>query len=207
MDIVDQIIRIICEYHKIFAGIWEQIRKEKVNYKKKQITDLINNDNLLAGIFQYRSLLNINILKLTELFCALENLHACNCRINTRVKTYNSIVQKIKIYLVGDLRGKVAIKKCLNDLYGIRIILSNDMEFDTIIDHINETFPELKCLNASKNGYKAVHVYFSESNFELPWELQIWNASDESKNIELHKTYKQGYTEWENDYNEGGGTV
>lgn len=56
----------------------------------------------------------------------------------------------------------------------------------------------MKCIDASKSvGYTAAHIYFSNNNYEFPWELQIWRAADETNNIELHKIYKQDYTKWE----------
>lgn len=47
--------------------------------------------------------------------------------INTRVKTHNSIEYKIENYRSNHEDGKIPINKCLNDLYGIRIILSEDI--------------------------------------------------------------------------------
>lgn len=95
------------------------------------------------------------------------------------------------------------INKCFNDLFGCRIIVNNDYELNYLLSLINKLYPDLKCINASKNGYKAIHIYFHNGNFVFPWELQIWLKKDEENNRQSHKLYKQGYTEWEQKHHEG----
>ena len=89
------------------------------------------------------------------------------------------------------------LKKCINDLYGIRYIFKEDIELSKIIEHVKEKYPKLRYIDSSKNGYRAVHLYFYKDNFDFPWELQIWNTKDINNNRHLHEKYKQGYTVWE----------
>lgn len=42
--------------------------------------------------------------------------------VNTRVKAQNSIQYKIQNYELNHENGKIALKKCLNDILGIRMI-------------------------------------------------------------------------------------
>lgn len=128
-----------------------------------------------------------------------------NCKINTRVKTQNSIEFKTKNYSENHENGKVPINKCFNDLFGIRIILEQNLKHKDIQSFIKEKHKDLKCIDSSKKegNYKATHVYFSTNNYTFPWELQIWNKADEENNLKSHEKYKQDYVKWEAE-NKGG---
>ena len=43
-------------------------------------------------------------------------------KVNIRAKTKNSIEYKIKNYIQNHENGEIPINKCLNDLFGIKII-------------------------------------------------------------------------------------
>lgn len=197
------------EVIKFIQDIRQEIQKEwkakfgifqQYNYKKRTIYDLVNDGKIFLCVICYQQFLNEATIKLVESFSCLDIQQWCDGKINTRVKTPNSITQKIYTYYNGKLNGKMPINKCLNDLFGIRFILSYNLSVDDMIKHISQTFPKLKCIDASKEaGYKAIHVYFADNNSEFPWELQIWHSLDEIRNIELHKIYKQDYTSWEKD--------
>ena len=92
----------------------------------------------------------------------------------------------------------------MNDLLGFRIIIDGEFSFLDIKDFVESNYSnlsgyKLKCIDSSKNGYFAIHIYFSKdgSNYFFPWELQVWKKSDEVNNISSHKKYKQDYTNWE----------
>ncbi len=118
--------------------------------------------------------------------------------VNTRVKALNSIQDKIEKYENKKESGKIPIKKCLNDIFGLRIILNNSISYDEIIKYIEENYPYLKCIKAFRGSYKAIHVYFgNDDNMKFQWELQIWNKEDEHTNLISHAKHKQEYTKWE----------
>lgn len=117
--------------------------------------------------------------------------------INTRIKGQNSIEYKIENYVLNHENGNVPINKCLNDLFGIRVIIAEDISHKDIQNYITDRYPALKCIDSSKGDYIATHVYFKDDNFSFPWELQIWKSSDKDKNLSSHKQYKQEYTKWE----------
>lgn len=197
---LDELIKLISCIRKTVQENWNEknIVPEKYNYRRKMIDDIFFDTNLMGSIIHYQQFLNEATIELTGLFGNMESYAKPVGKINTRVKTTNSIFQKIQNYQKGDLKGKVAINKCLNDLFGIRVIFSNNPNIEKLIEHTKKTFPSLKCIDASKSvGYTAAHIYFSNNNYEFPWELQIWRAADETNNIELHKIYKQDYTKWE----------
>ena len=94
------------------------------------------------------------------------------------------------------------ISKCFNDLLGIRIICKKELSFNEVLQLINTKYDNLKCIDSSKNEYKATHIYFRKDNYTFQWELQVWNKIDEIKNINSHEKYKQDYVRWENENKE-----
>lgn len=116
----------------------------------------------------------------------------------------NSIEFKIENYIKNHEDGKIPINKCFNDLFGIRIICNEELSFDKIVKLINNKYSNLKCIDSSKNEYKATHIYFKKDNFTFQWELQVWNKTDEIRNINSHEKYKQDYIKWENENKERG---
>ena len=166
----------------------------KFNLKNNQVLDLINNEIMLNNIFNYREFINENNIQLVNVFKQFNNEKA---KVNTRTKTKNSIEFKIKNYIQNHEDGKISINKCFNDIFGIRIICSEELTYEQILEFIEQKHKDLKCINSSKKEYKAIHVYFKEDNYNFQWELQIWNKSDEAKNINSHEKYKQDYIKWE----------
>lgn len=146
---------------------------------------------------QYRKFMAAHQLDVSQ---EISSLQSDVSRISVRIKQLNSIEYKIYRYNVGELRGKVPINKCLNDLFGMRIIMDDSFTHDDLKEHIEESYPDMKLTDASKKEYVASHLYIKPSNQSFPWELQIWKKEDERNNLESHKLYKQDYTSWENEY-------
>lgn len=174
----------------------------KINLRKYEVSDLLNNEDLLNVIFNYREFINVHNVQLVMDF---QNFNSNYSKINTRVKAKNSIEDKITRYTKSSEHenGKIQINKCLNDLFGIRFITDYNFTFEEILYFIVKNYDNLKCIDSSKRGYKATHLYFKQDNFSFPWELQIWNKKDEVHNIISHERYKQGYVTWEKE-NKGG---
>ena len=170
----------------------------KINLKNNLISDLTENEEILNAVFNYREFINENNIKLLMDF---KQFNTENAKVNIRTKAKNSIEYKIKNYIENHENGKVPINKCLNDLFGIRIICTEKIEKEQIV--IKFKFKNLKCIDSSKQDYKATHIYFRQDNFNFQWELQIWNKEDEIKNISSHEKYKQDYIKWEKE-NKGG---
>ena len=151
-------------------------------------------DKILENIFNYRNFVNENIITITE---KIQNSKWVSI-VNSRVKTLNSIQYKIQNYYLNHENGEIPLKKCLNDIFGIRIILDEKVDYFNIRNIIKLEFPELKCINSNKMSYYAVHIYFgNDNNKNFQWELQIWDKEHEKKNLESHTKYKQDYTKWE----------
>lgn len=193
------ILFILDKYNEIFEEWKKSDLYIPINQKEKLVKDIDN--DILNTILNYRHFINANNLELKLLINDLDLLST----INTRVKTQNSIEFKINNYRGQKHEfGKIPINKCFNDLYGIRIILPDDINHKFIEEFIKNKYDKkLKCINASKGDYVATHIYFKINNYSFQWELQVWDKKHEKSNIISHERYKQEYTKWEKE-NKGG---
>ncbi len=114
----------------------------------------------------------------------------------------DSILDKIKRYNWNPrLLGNTPLNRCLNDIFGARIIVQCTIPVLDIINYVHDKHPGLKVLDSSKTEdgevrYVATHIYFKESNHHYPWELQIWSAEQSDMNYEFHKEHKEAYVKW-----------
>ncbi len=118
------------------------------------------------------------------------------------LKTVDSILDKIDRYSTNPrLLGNTPVNKCLNDVCGVRLIVKRDVSTDEIVKCVGNDHPELKILDSSKikDGkarYVATHIYFKESNYHYPWELQLWSEEQSEMNFKSHKEHKEAYVNW-----------
>lgn len=184
-----------------FTNEWLEETNSKINLKKTLVSDIDTDSSVYKSIIGYVQLLNDKSADIT-----LQLSSVCSCHVTARVKAQNSIEYKIQNYKTDRHEfGRIPINKCMNDLFGARIILNQPLTFKEICSFIDETYSgKYKCIDSSKLDYKAVHIYFKESNHTFPWELQIWNECNVESNFLSHKKYKQEYTTWEKESKEGG---
>lgn len=166
---------------------------KKLNLNKKQVCHIYD-CGIIETVFDYKSFLTNNLINFN---LQLKNWNKNASRVNTRIKNQNSIEFKIDNYIKKKEHGTTRINKCLNDLFGARIILKGYYTFEEIKQYINVCFPKLKCIASIKQEYKAMHIYFKEDNYTFPWELQIWLEQDEKNNLISHAKYKEDYAQWE----------
>ena len=201
LDDLEKLIKFIQTEYIEFNKKWQNSDYyTKINLKNNLILDLTKNKEILNAVFNYREFINENNIKLLMDF---KQFNTENAKVNIRTKAKNSIEYKIKNYIENHENGKVPINKCLNDLFGIRIICTKKIENEQIKQLVKLKFKHLKCIDSSKQDYKATHIYFRQDNFNFQWELQIWNKEDEMNNINSHEKYKQDYIKWEKE-NKGG---
>lgn len=197
---LDELINFIQTEYIQLTNKWEQSGYYiKINLKNNQVYDLLENKTMLDNIVNYREFLNQNNIQLMMDF---KKFNSANATINIRTKAKNSIEFKIENYIKNHEDGKIPINKCFNDLFGIRIICNEELSFDKVFKLVNNKYSNLKCIDSSKNEYKATHIYFKKDNFTFQWELQVWNKTDERRNINSHEKYKQDYIKWENENKE-----
>ena len=182
------------EYIKFNKKWYKSNYYSKINLKDNLVYDLLENEEMLNIIFNYREFINENNIQLVMDF---KQFNTENSKVNIRAKAKNSIEYKIKNYVQFHENGIIPINKCLNDLFGIRIICNRPVTHNEILTLVSSNFKNLKCIDSSKGDYKATHIYFKQSNFYFQWELQVWNESDEISNIISHEKYKQDYVKWE----------
>ena len=196
-DLIDYIQSVYTEV----THEWLEGAHVRTNLKKSQVSDIDIDGAIYKNIMEYVWLLNEKSACIT-----LQLSFVCDCQVTARVKAQNSIEYKIQNYKTARHEfGRIPINKCVNDLFGVRIILDFPLTFEAIQTFVENTYQDkYKCINSSKLDYKAVHLYFKENNESFPWELQIWNRDDVKSNLASHKKYKQGYTTWEKDSKEGG---
>lgn len=165
-----------------------------LNMKTKRVEDIYQDETLLNHVFSYRNFINDNIADVVEIIQTKQFKNI----VNTRVKALNSIQYKIQNYELNHENGKIPLKKCLNDIFGIRMIFNENINSEEIKLFIKENYPKLKCIESSRGNYYAIHIYFgNDDNFKFQWELQLWNKEHEKINLESHAMYKQDYTKWE----------
>jgi len=197
MNEVYKLIEYIMLMHNKINDMWKKSNDYyPLNMKTCRVHDIYNDEKLLFYVFNYRNFINKHTINIIEDIQTLK----LNNSVDTRVKALNSIQDKISKYENKKEKGKIPIKKCLNDIYGLRIILNDDITYENIKEYVENKYDKLKCILAYREKYKAVHVYFGTSdNKNFQWELQIWNKKDKKNNLISHFKYKQAYTKWEKD--------
>lgn len=193
LEMLDLLLKEISQIYKKISQKWSRDKAyNKINLKKNCIVK-IQTDKLLRNLIRdYRDFL----MRDEDIICFPLALNQFG-HISTRIKLQNSIEYKIENYVLNHECGNVPINKCLNDLFGIRVIISEEISHDDIQIYIANKHSTLKCIDSSNGDYIATHVYFKDDNFSFPWELQIWKNSDKDRNLSSHKQYKQEYTKWE----------
>lgn len=198
-DLGKLMIAIQSNYDRV-CNIWRDKSEKSINLKKKLVIDAREDAEILNIIWQYRSLVND---ELVDIMFELDTIEYSNSSVTSRVKAQNSIEYKLENYCINHENGRIPLKKCLNDLLGIRIVIDDDFTYQEVKQYMEVNFPDYKCINSSKISYIATHIYFENGNSFFPWELQIWTKRDERNNFASHKEYKQEYTKWER-ANKGG---
>lgn len=183
------------------TNIWMASEHDKVNLKRTLVSDIESEGRVYQNIMDYTQL-----LKNQSTFILMELSAVCSCQVTARIKTKNSIEYKIQRYKTESHEfGKIPVNKCINDLFGIRIVLKEPAGYHAIQAFVEKAYGgAYKCIDSSKGEYKATHIYFRRDNQSFPWELQIWNEIDVEENFRSHKQYKQEYTVWEKESKEGG---
>ena len=194
---LDRLIYYIENKYTDLTEKWEKSNYyTKINLKNNLVCDILQNKTILDIIVDYRDFINENNIQLLMDF---KQFNTKKSKVNARTKAKNSIEYKLKNYIKNHEDGKVPINKCFNDLFGIRIVCKHNIANSEIKNLINDKYGNLKCIDSSKDGYKATHIYFKKNNFCFQWELQVWNKIDEINNINSHERYKQDYVRWENE--------
>ena len=113
----------------------------------------------------------------------------CDISYFYRVKTSESILDKIERFTKRPTKG-YPVNSVLNDIFGARVILPTSVitEVMDCLDDWKEEYGLKNWYLKDTEDYTGIHLYFkNKSHFYYPWELQIWDKNDISRNIESHK--------------------
>ena len=201
LRIIRNIVEETMEMHERYSEEWRQYAKEHgislFNQKSNKVIQLKNNEAMFDAVQEYLLFLSekseLNLVESgTEGYI-----------LNQRVKQFNSVVEKIEDYCnYRSEKGKVDISKCLNDLFGRRIVIDCDsLTHEDVCSIIDNNKEHLTCIKRDVPGkdthYVATHIYFKIDNKTFRWELQVWKESDAKSNQISHATHRYKYKKWE----------
>ena len=177
--LISELILLQKKLHTSWRGDLERLGA--VNFKSLRVYKVINDAGFFNIIDAYRDKLHEPSTYASVAFvkASFSNLG----KLDYRVKELDSYRDKLVRYTAGPEGGKIPVNKCLNDLAGFRIQLPVDLPADELMAFII-AWPfqtAVRCVNSSKNGYYAIHVYLKDCNQMPMWELQIWNHCDIKK--------------------------
>lgn len=197
---------------------------DKINLNKKRVDDIFSNyivdkefnDYIQFYINSFNNVFITNDLKAVDnILSQIEEGIYFVKQARYRIKSPESIMNKLAKYTDRKENGKIKINKCLNDLFGIRFIIDDynklRREFIDYLDiRINQEGKFRNKIKLTSKGYNDIspyiadHVYFSSrlNNNIFPIELQIWDSLNTELNERSHKIYKRGYMDWTNQYND-----
>lgn len=181
-----EIVYEINNLHKDFSLGIEDFLSKNLRKNVSSVVDNngINNDFLLQ-INKYKSALNANFISFSDI--------QSDFPVRYRIKQSESINEKLLYYMSEKHQfGKIPLNKCLNDFLGFRILVSDLDDVYNSLD-TNYNLKTIVKMYLRKDGnYKGLHLYFKNGNNRFfPWELQIWDINQASRNELSHKEHKQ----------------
>ena len=193
---LEEIIVKIFSIYKQVCDKWDAVKHERYNQRYTRANDVLTKPQLMIDVNNY-----CIFITQAPVIVNLINNNKPNEIVKDRAKEKSSIINKLKKYTVkkaNGIAGKFGIHKCLNDLYGLRIIA--DLQFTYKGADKLAKQHKLRCVKKDKEGYKAIHIYFRKDDYHYQWELQLWNTNDSLANKISHAKYKQEYTKWLDKY-------
>lgn len=195
ISLVEEIQNAYTRIEELWTEYAESNNLALFNQKSVRIRECVKNQSYLELITEYLVFLTSN--KIDQGYHRVGEKYV----VDSRIKARNSVEEKMDDYVKTGQDFNV--NKCLNDLFGIRIILDDIFSHEEILDIFKDNNC-LKCIDSSKpkdtnpKVYTATHIYFKGmGNTHFQWELQIWMARDEVANQKSHKGHRFIYTKWE----------
>lgn len=184
-----EVIRAINEFHLRMSQ--EQEVYLTLNLKKNTVSSIVSDEGISQ---QFQSIIDRYRNALLTVYISEINNFSFKFHVRSRIKQAESISEKLLYYSTKEgNNGEYPINKCLNDILGFRIIVSNLPEINSLLQSdtaIQNTV--FKIIQRKIGDYEATHLYFkNKKNSYFPWELQIWDVSHSSLNVESHEQHKQ----------------
>lgn len=98
-----------------------------------------------------------------------------------RVKSLQSCMIKYEKYYPS-----TAVEKAFNDLLGIRIIIGDYSDLDSLQLPEMTKVVDMRNGKAIDDGYRGIHIYFQKDHSHYPIEIQFMTPSDRQFNEWLH---------------------
>ncbi|WP_165210668.1 hypothetical protein [Streptococcus tangpeifui] len=205
----DEIVSLINEIGKLHQDFSHNFFKGHIAYNLKRTrVDKVLQETSYDETFI--SLVDDYIEELSYWLIFLEfNSKSLILETRFRGKNKESALNKLYYYRVGKSDPTIPVQKCLNDLLGFRIIINNTIDYDCLLDKIKRSDKlNIKLFRPyvrTDENYKGIHLYVkSDNNHYFPWEIQIWQKSDEISNERSHRNHKEKrqYINWTEIYKE-----
>ena len=128
MEKINEVIKTILSMYNTINNKWKSSENYiKINQRKNQVIDIVLNPEIMENIIKYREFVNNEVSYIEYRLQIFNNLN-----ITSRVKQKNSIESKIWHYIFKKTNGKSSMNKCINDIYGIRIIVDDSINYEDI---------------------------------------------------------------------------
>lgn len=199
LNVIEELILDINELHINFHSNGDNQIKHHINFSKRQINHLYIENKLSNDFFSYVTAYKHAMSRLMNSIDADDLIDNYNSlRLRMRIKEWSSLEEKIERHNNGPTEGKIPIQKCINDIFGLRIISDKDYrnhkDFDQMCERLKKEKVIFRYYTRNDDEYHGIHLYFKgKSNLYLPWELQIWYDGHEENNYQSHHQHKQGY--------------
>ena len=172
MDEIIEIIEKINELHICFNQRLQKSFPSRINYSKKQVNHLMDSTELKGIFLDYIE----NYYQELKIFIQSE-LYNLDLNLDFRIKERESLDDKLYRYYMGKEKGQIPLQKCVNDIFGMRIItpvnLIESKEFTKKCEELKDRKIIYFYYTRHDNKYNGIHLYFKgKSNNYLPWELQ-----------------------------------
>lgn len=185
----DNIINLISLINESCCCINSDFKGNSSINLSKNIHSVTSNESFNSILISYLNYLN------TEFLVSTNFIEISKQGLRTRIKERNSISIKLKHYKEIEIeKGSFSFNRCLNDLMGFRVIISNllinENEIKSILDYLKEQKIIWRWYLRTDGLYKGYHCYFKLDNFSFPWELQLWDSEWENDNIKDHERHE-----------------
>lgn len=194
LDVLEQLINYLHDLYVSFNNeFYKNKEYEQFNFKRFTVSQAKNN------LYFNNVLLKDYIKELHNFYNEYVDFtayYAKGCEIRSRIKFMPTIQKKLLQFSNrSETEGSFVIKKSLNDLFGIRVILDNINQSYDILEHQLDRYKSQNLISRyyyrNEGDYKGTHCYFQDSNRHFPWELQIWDHKDKIDNVNSHVEHER----------------
>ena len=159
-----EVIRAINEFH--LRTSQEQEVYLTLNLKKNTVSSIVSDEGISQ---QFQSIIDRYRNALLTVYISEINNFSFKFPVRARIKQAESISEKLLYYSTKEgNNGEYPINKCLNDILGFRIIVSNLLEINSLLQSdtaIQNTV--FKIIQRKIGDYEATHLYFKNKKIVI----------------------------------------